>query len=303
MADRCLACTLELSGDADMHPACARELFGRARVPTIDLDPNHLYLFGQEMAGRTTLSGVQSKVSLGWHQKSLRVRAESSAFILKPQSSTYPELPQNEHICMRIARLRGLRVAEHGLVRLTNGSLALIVRRFDRDGSRRIPMEDFGQLAEKLPREKYDGSAELCARIVRRYAAEPVLDQLNLFRVFLCSWWLGNGDLHLKNLALLSVDRERPRLSPAYDLLCTQLVIANDPQALPVAGKKSRLDRADWLTFAEYCEVPRKLAEIEIENQRTTLEPARALVDACFLSEPFRTALMERLEEHTSRLA
>ncbi len=303
MAERCLACTLELGGDADMHPACARELFGRASVPQIDLDPDHLYLFGQVMAGRTTLSGVQSKVSLGWHQKSLRVRAESSAFILKPQSSTYPEMPQNEHVCMRIARLRGVRVAEHGLVRLKNGSLALVVRRFDRDGARRIPMEDFCQLAEKLPREKYDGSAELCARILRRYAADPGVDLLNLFRMFLCSWWLGNGDLHLKNLALLSVDRDRPRLSPAYDILCTQIVIANDPLALPVTGKKSRLDRADWLTFAEYCGVPRKLAEIEIETQRATLEPARALVDACFLSDPFRSALMERLDAHTSRLA
>lgn len=307
MVERCTIClaTLEdeLSASAGVHAKCARALFGTSTVPSIELDPEQLYLFGQQMAGRTTLSGVQSKVSLGWHQKTLRVRAPIGAYILKPQSATYPELPQNEHVCMRIAELAGLEVARCGLVRLSNDSLALIVARFDREDERRIPMEDFCQLSEKLPREKYAGSAELCARIVKRFAAEPRIDALRLFRQVLISWWIGNGDLHLKNLALLSRDPLRPKLSPAYDMLSTQLVIAGDPLALPVRGKRANLDRADWLAFAEYNELPPKLAKLELERITNALPAALALVEASFLRAEFRAALADSMSARAGTLA
>ena len=307
MVERCTICLAaledEMSASGGVHAKCARALFGTSTVPSIELDPEQLYLFGQQMAGRTTLSGVQSKVSLGWHQKTLRVRAPIGAYILKPQSATYPELPQNEHVCMRIAELAGLEVARCGLVRLSNDSLALIVARFDREGERRIPMEDFCQLSEKLPREKYDGSAELCARIVKRFAAEPRIDALRLFRQVLISWWIGNGDLHLKNLALLSRDPLRPKLSPAYDMLSTQLVIAGDPLALPVRGKRANLDRADWLAFAEYNELPPKLAKLELERISSALPAALALVEASFLRAEFRAALADSMTARARTLA
>jgi serine/threonine-protein kinase HipA len=299
VVERCTIClsTLddESSAASGVHSKCARLLFGTSTVPTIELDPEQLYLFGQQMAGRTTLSGVQSKVSLGWHQKTLRVRAPIGAYILKPQGSTYPELPQNEHVCMRIAELAAVEIAKCGLVRLSNDSLALIVARFDRERERRIPMEDFCQLSQKLPREKYDGSAELCARIVRRYAAEPRIDAQRLFRQFLVSWWIGNGDLHLKNLALLSRDPLRPKLSPAYDLLSTHLVIADDPLALPLRGKRSNLDRSDWLAFADYCELPPKLANIELNRIASALPGALELVEVSHLRPEFRAALADLL--------
>lgn len=307
MDERCTICLATVEGETSasgaVHAKCARALFGTSTVPSIELDPEQLYLFGQQMAGRTTLSGVQSKVSLGWHQKTLRVRAPIAAFTLKPQSATYPELPQNEHVCMRIAELAGLEVARCGLVRLSNDSLALIVARFDREGERRIAMEDFCQVSEKLPREKYDGSAELCARIVKRFAAEPRIDALRLFRQFLVSWWIGNGDLHLKNLALLSRDPLRPKLSPAYDMLSTQLVIAGDPLALPVRGKRANLDRADWLAFAEYNELPPKLAKLELERVTNALPAALALVEASFLRADFRAALADSMIARAGTLA
>ncbi len=306
MVERCTICLSTLDGQSaarGVHTKCARSLFGVSAVPQIELDPEQLYLFGQQMAGRTTLSGVQSKVSLGWHQKTLRVRASIGAYILKPQSGTYPELPQNEHVCMRIAELAGIEVAKCGLVRLSNDSLALIVARFDRERERRIPMEDFCQLSQKLPRDKYDGSAELCARIVRRYAAEPRIDAQRLFRQFLVSWWIGNGDLHLKNLALLSRDPLRPKLSPAYDLLSTHLVIADDPLALPLHGKRSNLDRSDWLAFADYCELTPKLASIELERIARALPRALELVEASYLRSEFRAALADLLETRARVIA
>jgi len=95
-------------------------------------------------------------------------------------------------------------VPPSALVELSDGTLALVVRRFDRihDGGK-LAMEDFCQLAELPPSGKYDGSAERRGKLVARFASEPLLDLLRLYRQFVFTWWVGNGDLHLKNLALL----------------------------------------------------------------------------------------------------
>ncbi len=49
-------------------------------------------------------------------------------------------------------------------------------------------------------------------------------------------WRVGNGDLHLKNLALVTDHRGFTRLSPCYDLLSTCLVIPDDALALVAAS-------------------------------------------------------------------
>lgn len=41
-------------------------------------------------------------------------------------------------------------------------------------------------------------------------------------------WWSGNGDMHLKNFSLLTDANRFTRLTPAYDLVCTQLLIPDE---------------------------------------------------------------------------
>jgi serine/threonine-protein kinase HipA len=271
-------------------------------VPAIEVDPANLYLFGQQMVGKVTLSGVQSKVALGWSQKTLKVAADEAGFILKPQGVAFPGVPENEHISLLIARAANLEVAPTTLVRLRDDSLGLLSRRFDRSRGRRIPMEDFCQLAELLPREKYSGSAELCARIVRRYSSVPGVDLQRLFRQTLVSWWIGNGDLHLKNLALLTTEMGQPRLSPAFDLVSTGVVIPGDPLALPVSGKKSRLKRSDWHAYARYCELPDKLAAQEIDSLIRLLPTALDLVARSFLPPTLQEKLAGIVVRNTAVL-
>lgn len=256
---RCLICCADLVGteQSTYHPRCLRELFGTTRMPTLDVDPSQLHLLGLEMAGRTTLSGVQRKIALGLEHQVLRVSASPSRFILKPAETRFPDLPENEHLCMRLARLVGLNVPPLGLVRIADGGLALIIRRFDRtESGGKLAMEDFCQLAEQLPADKYHGSAEQCVKLIRRYSAAPPLDLRELFRLFLFSWWIGNGDMHMKNLSLLSEEKHHPRLSPVYDLVNTTLVIPGDQLALPMGGKRDNLRTDDWLEFAERCALP-----------------------------------------------
>jgi serine/threonine-protein kinase HipA len=188
---------------------------------------------------------------------------------------------------MRIAALVGLAVPPCGLVQLDDGSWAYVVVRFDRTPAAKLPMEDFCQLAEKAPKEKYDGSAELCFRLIAKYASEPGIESLKLLRQFMFAWWTGNGDMHLKNLALLTRDGLHA-LSPAYDLLCSRLVIPDDPMALPVSGKRDHLGPAAWQRLAEYARIPPRAYARVAADFTAALEPAVRLVERCFLPADMR---------------
>jgi serine/threonine-protein kinase HipA len=283
-----------------------RALFDARRPPEIvDVDLAKLHTLALAMVGRQSLSGVQRKVSVGLtaDKQTLHVALGGSQYILKPQSATYPGLPQNELLTMRIAELAGVRIPPCGLVRLADSSLAYLVRRFDRqtDGTK-LRQEDFCQLALRPAKQKYDGSAELCARLVKRYATEPLVESLRLFRLVLAAWWTGNGDMHLKNFSMLTDGSGITRLSPAYDLVCTRLVIEDDDLALPVNGKKSKLTRADWVAFGDYCGLRPAVIERVIGDLDAALPGAAALVDGAPLTDTAKAAFSALLAERAASL-
>jgi len=255
-------------------------------------------LFGAEMAGKLTLSGVQRKLAVGVERQTLRVAAEGTRFIFKPQTREFDHVPENEHATLCAASALGLETAPFGLLRLSDGTLAFLTRRFDREeGGRRIPMEDFCQLAEKSPAEKYEGSAELCVRLIRRFSTAPPLDLLRHWRHQLVSWWLGNGDLHLKNLALLTRAPHEPRLSPTYDLVNTDLVIPGDPLALPVDGRRDRLNADSWRHFATYSGLGTPLVRREAQGLLGRAGDAERCLHAAFLPDKARAAFLHLFAE------
>jgi serine/threonine-protein kinase HipA len=282
------------------HARCLRELFGTARLPAVDVDTSKLHTLALAMVGHTSLSGVQRKISLGLStdRKTLQLALEGGRYLLKPQAQTYPHLPENEHTTMRLARLFRIEIPPCGLVQLLDGSTGYIVRRFDRPAEGgKLAQEDFCQLAEKPPRAKYDGSTELCARLVRRFASEPKIALLHLFRRIVFTYWTGNGDMHLKNFALLTDRAGLVGLTPAYDLLSTRLSIPDDQLALPIGGKRDRLRRRNWLELAEHMELPPKSAERLLAEVGGTLPRALALVGRSALPDDLKHALARLLEE------
>ncbi len=300
----CLIC-LRPAESLLYHQRCLRRLFGTGSPPELDLDLARLHTVALAMVGRTSISGIQRKISidLAVERGALRLAVGPGHFILKPQAQAFPELPQNELLTMRMAELVGIEVPPCGMLRLRDGSLAYIVRRFDRTGDRRkLRQEDFCQLAELPPKNKYEGSAELCVRLLRRYASEPLIDILRLFRSIAFSWWAGNGDMHLKNFSLLTGQDRLNRLSPAYDLVCTRLVIPEDQLALPVGGKRDGLTRRDWLNFASYSQIPKRSAERALSTIVSSLQKSLDMIDNSLLSDPFKLAYRNLLIDRTAAL-
>lgn len=304
MTRPCLVCLADAPEESDYHPGCLRTLFGVARVPTIDLELAKLHTVAQAMVGHTSISGTQRKISvkLTPDRATLRVAIEGGELILKPQTQAFPSLPENEHLTMRLAKEAGLEVPPFGLVHLKDGSLAYVVQRFDRVEGRKLLLEDFCQLAGLSPKQKYEGSAELCARLVARYASEPGVDSLRLLRQVAFAWWTGNGDLHLKNLSLLRHEDGRYRLSPAYDLVSTNLVIADDPLALPIGGNRKHVTARQWLELAKYCQVPPKAAARALGGLAQSLDAALGLVQRSMLPKESRAAFAKLLQKRAKTL-
>ena len=205
---------------------------------------------------------------------------------------------------MQMASLVEIETPPFGLLELTDGNLAYIIARFDRlaDGTK-LPQEDFCQLAGLPPSRKYDQSAELCVRLLRQFASEPLISILALYRLLLFGWCVGNGDLHLKNLSLLTNTDGVRRLSPAYDLVNTKLVIQDDKLALTVGGKTSNLKRSDWIEFGRYCQIPERVVDRVISRQAAVLNEMSQTIQNSFLSAPMKNKYQEILRENIGAIA
>jgi len=301
----CAICLGTTEANRDYHEACVESLFGTAVLPAIDVSLGELHKIAVKMAGKMSISGVQEKVSLklSSDKRRLIVAATGGRYILKPESSRFSALPQNEHLAMRLASLVGIEVPSFGLLRLRDESLSYVVKRFDRsDDGAKLRVEDFCQLAAKPLRDKYSGSAELLVRCLRQYASEPLVQVRGLYKLLLFGWWVANGDMHLKNFSLLIGPDGIRRLAPAYDLVCTKLVIPDDSLALPVGGKTKNLTLRNWLDFAEYCMLPAKAAKRIIDQQIEALEPSLKLISDSFLSDEMKTEFQAIIRDTTATL-
>lgn len=206
-------------------------------------------------------------------------------------------------LTMRIAEAAGIDVPPCGLAPLKDGTWGYVIERFDRTprGAKRR-QEDFCQLSLKAPKEKYDGSAELCVRVLRRFATEPRIEILRWFRLFVVGWWTGNGDMHLKNFSLLADDEGRFKLSPAYDLVCTRLYLPSDPLALPVGGKRDNLTARSWIELAAYCGIPAKAARRVLDEVVAAHPRAEALVSRSTLPDDMQETYTSLLHDRAGIL-
>lgn len=303
----CRICLESTGEESPYHPACLESLFGSGALPRLDFSLPSLMRLATDMAGKMSISGMQEKVSLKLSDDKSRLEVAPSGgrYILKPEPSRFAFVPQNEHLTMRLARLVGIEVPPCGLFELTDGAIAYLISRFDRleDGAK-LPVEDFCQLAGKPLRDKYDGSGELCVRILRQFASEPLIEIRKLFQMLLFSWCVSNGDQHLKNFSLFAHADGLRRLTPAYDLICTRLPIPSDRSlALTICGKKSNLNRKLWLDFAGYCQIPERAALRLVTDQINGLEPSVALIQASLLPDDQKADYESIFRENIAVLA
>lgn len=253
---KCLHCYKPLSdGEVDYHKGCARKIFESAIVPVLPYTRANIKELAREIvAASTTVTGVQAKLSLdisrgkAGEAQRFTIVGLWGKYILKPQTDRFANLPENEDLTMHMAEAAGIKTVPHSLIRFADGELCYITRRIDRTRQGgKIAMEDMCQLSERLTEDKYKGSYERIAKLIRQHSAAPLLDVVNFWEMVIFSWLTGNADMHLKNFSLYR-PADNYILTPAYDLLSTALAMPEDDEelALTLNGKKKRIMRDDF---------------------------------------------------------
>jgi len=299
---RCDICGMAIEGEGRFHAPCLRGLFGVPHAVDIRLSLAEVPIQAQKMAGRMSISGVQPKLSMARKGNTLIPIGSGGQYILKPQTQTYRNLPENEQLCMNIAARLDINMPAHGLFDLTDGTKAYVVRRFDRTmkGERRR-CEDFSQILGST--DKYAGSVEQIGKRIRGISEVPGLDAQLLFERVLLSFLIGNGDAHLKNYSMLETDAGALRLSPAYDIVCSKLLIPDEEDsALTINGKHNRIKRDDFYAYAKTLGIPERVRDAILYRMKGIVEIARHDVPGSYLPAEDQQRMLDIVEERWDRI-
>ncbi|MCA0424326.1 MAG: type II toxin-antitoxin system HipA family toxin [Proteobacteria bacterium] len=120
-----------------------------------------------------------------------------------------------EEIALRLARLAGITTPEHRLVDVA-GKAVLLSRRFDRQGSTRLPF--LSAMAMMGAKDGTRGSYPEIVDALARHGARAKADAQELYRRVAFNVLISNVDDHLRNHGFLWLGSAGWSLSPAYDL-------------------------------------------------------------------------------------
>jgi serine/threonine-protein kinase HipA len=201
---------------------------------------------------RFSLAGVQLKFSALENAVgglTIRAHGQGGDRVIKMPSVHFEYVPENEFAMLQFARAVGIEVPEMRLIdvdRIVNlpeeaeglrGS-ALSLNRFDRPApDLKVHIEDMNQVFRQYPLAKYDNRsfANLAETIYQAMGNDELIKFVHrlVFNV-----GVGNNDMHLKNWSLIYPDRRTPRLSPAYDFVCTKVYLKHNQTGLALGSAR-----------------------------------------------------------------
>ena len=173
-------------------------------------------------------------------------------YIVKSWQNEYPQLALNEYFCMKAVQHSGLDTPEFYL----SDDLSLfVIKRFDvKEDESYLGFEDMCVLTARGTEEKYDGSYEEIARVIKDIISpEHKREALKtLVKAIIMNHFLRNGDGHLKNYGIVyENDYEDARLAPIYDVITTTKYIKKDIPALYLGGNKLWWKEKTYKNFAK----------------------------------------------------
>ena len=308
---KCLYCYKELGANdtGDYHKKCIKAFYGTKSAPALPYRLDEMEKLAKEAVELSvTVPGVQPKLSLGWIKSTLEdghngrltiMDALEGLYILKPQNTQYEQMPENEHLSMKLAELFKIEVVPSNMIRLASGELCYITKRIDRkkDNSK-IHMIDFLQILEL--EDKYLGTMENLGKTVGEISVNTLMDKLRFFELTLFNFIIGNNDMHLKNFSMWLSDIGWV-LSPAYDLLNVKIILPKDMDetALLFGGKKKNFNKGYFNRFGEDLQLNEKQINAVYKRLFKWLPEAIQLIDISFLSEENRTSYKELITQRT----
>ena len=251
----------------------------------------------QEAANRAkklSIQGVQPKLSatISVVEQEFKIVDQFGTYIIKPQNDLFPELPQNEDVTMRMAKVFGLDVPFHGMLYAKDGSLSYFIKRFDRYGKgKKLATEDFAQLTGNTRDTKYRFTMEKLVPVIDEFCSFPAIEKADFFKRILFCYVTGNEDMHLKNFSLITKN-EKTTLTPVYDFLNSSIAIKNPEEeiALTLKGKKSNLKASDFMDYyaKDRLQLNEKAIATILEQMHNAIPKWKELLEISFLSDDMK---------------
>ncbi|MFE9850760.1 type II toxin-antitoxin system HipA family toxin [Streptomyces sp. NPDC005576] len=276
---------------------------------------------------RFSLAGVALKFSMLSRGDRLTVPAagELGDWLVKFPDYRHADVPRNEFAIMSLATSVGIDTPDVRLLHRdqldglpdrmwpNSEEWAYAVRRFDRteDGNRsRIHIEDFAQVRDKYPQDKYMSSFETVAATA--YRKQDVASLREAVRRIAFSVAIGNGDGHLKNWSLIYRDGRTPSLSPVYDLVSTVPYVPADEVedlGLKFGGSKrfervtlSGFERLESTLDRKFGTTHAHLAAVAADAARGVREHWSGHEEVLATNASLRRAVSSWITESTARL-
>ncbi len=259
----------------------------------------------QEAANRAkklSIQGVQPKLSatISVAKQEFKIVDQFGTYIIKPQNDLFPELPENEDVTMRMAKVFGLDVPFHGMLYAKDGSLSYFIKRFDRYGKgKKIATEDFAQLTGNTRDTKYRFTMEKLVPVIDEFCSFPAIEKADFFKRILFCYVTGNEDMHLKNFSLIT-NNGKTTLTPIYDFLNSSIAIKNPEEeiALTLKGKKSNFKATDFIDYyaKDRLQLNEKTVTTILEQMHNAIPKWKELLEISFLSEEMKNKYFELLK-------
>lgn len=306
---KCLYCykVLDENTTGDFHEQCSLDFFGTKQQPLFEHSLKQMVELAKNVVERSiAVPGVQPKLSLSLIDDTIQegnkgrltvVGTLGGNYIFKPPSDHFPEMPENEHLTMRIAEAFGINVVKSSLIRLQSGELSYITKRIDRtDSGEKIHMLDMFQITEAF--DKYKSSMEKIGKALTEYSDNTLLDKVYFLELAIFSFLTGNNDMHLKNFSMINIG-DKWTLAPAYDLLNVAIVNPDDTEelALTLEGKKKKIKWENFERLGKMLELnDKQIGSIKkrfLKNKNIAIQ----WIDKSFLSEEYKEKYRVLLED------
>ena len=265
-----------------------------------------------------SISGAQEKFSLVLEKNKLRLAkaGECGHYLLKPIPTLGRNkhwMPANEHLTMQIAKqVFQIETAENGMIFFQKGEMAYLTKRFDWDeaGQKRAK-EDFAVLAGRTPQThginyKYEGNYLELFQIMQQYVPAYAVEASKLFKLLLFNYLFSNGDAHLKNFSLLESEDGDFLLSPAYDLLNTEMHQAEIDFALqgglyPKSQYQGKILN-QFIQLGKLAQIPDKMVERLLAQLLSNSAEVERLIRSSFLDETGQKNYFQAYQGRLKRL-
>lgn len=309
---KCLYCygELEATVAADYHAACSKKFYGTSVAPKLPYRLDEMEKLAKKIVDLSiTVPGVQPKLSLGSLKAKLEngqvnrltiLNALDGNYILKPPNAMYSQMPENEHLSMKLAELFKINVVPSNLIRLTSGELCYITKRIDRKSSgAKVHMIDFLQIFEL--EDKYLGTMEMLGKKIGELSVNTLMDKLRFFELAVFNFIIGNNDMHLKNFSMFLSDFGWT-LSPAYDLINVKIILPKDQEdtALKLGGKKHNFNKRYFDQLGNVLELNEKQTGSVYKKLQIWLPNAVNLIEQSFLQEAATKRYIDLIEKRSA---